>query len=76
MFSINRISPMLLRMNLPQIFTIYDIQALLKVPEDFQENILGRLILVYNCYSEQSACNLTKTKTPQLVFSGEIFENR
>ena len=76
MFSINKISPMILRMNLPQIFTIYDIQALQKVPEDFQENILGRVILVYNCYSEQSACNLTKRKSPQLVFSGENFENR
>ena len=43
--------------------------------EDFQENNLGRVILVYNRYSEQSVYNLTKTGTLQSVFSGEIFEN-
>ena len=26
--------------------------------EDFQENFLGGVILVYNCYSEQPVCNL------------------
>ena len=31
--------------------------------EDFQEHILGGVILVYICYSEQSACNLTKRRT-------------
>ena len=31
--------------------------------EDFQENILGGVILVYNPYSEQSVCNLTKRRT-------------
>ena len=31
--------------------------------EDFQEHILGGVILVYNCYSEQSVCNLTKRRT-------------
>ena len=43
--------------------------------KDFQENILGGTILVYNRYSEQPVCNLTKRKTLQPVFSGEIFEN-
>ena len=31
--------------------------------ENFQENILGGVILVYNRYSEQSVCNLTKRRT-------------
>ena len=62
-------------MNLPWIFTIYDIYALQKLSEDFQENIFGRVILVYDCYSEQSVSNLTKMRTLQPVFSGEIFEN-
>ena len=44
--------------------------------EDFQENILGGVILVYNRYSEQSVCNLTKRRTLLTVFSGEIFRNR
>ena len=43
--------------------------------EDFQENSLGGGILVYNRYSEQTVRNLTKRRTPPLVFSGEIFEN-
>ena len=43
--------------------------------EDFQENILGGVILVYNRYSEQSACNLINKKTLPPVFSGNIFEN-
>ena len=42
--------------------------------EDFQENILGGVILIYNCYSEQSVCNLTKRMTLSPVFPGEIFE--
>ena len=42
---------MLLRMNLPWIFTIYDIYAFQKLSEDFQENIFSRVILVYDCYS-------------------------
>ena len=75
MFSIDKNSTMLLRMNLPWIFTIYDIYALQKLSEDFQENIFGRVILVYDCYSEQSVSNLTKMRTLQPVFSGEIFEN-
>ena len=36
--------------------------------EDFQENILGRSILIHNCYSEQSVFNLTKTRTLQPDF--------
>ena len=44
--------------------------------EDFQENILGGVILVYNRYFEQSVCNLTKRSTLSTVFSGEIFRNR
>ena len=43
--------------------------------EDFQENILDGVILVYNRHSEQSVCNLTKRRTLPLVFPGEIFEN-
>ena len=33
------------------------------------------IILVYNRYSEQPLCNLTKRSTLPPVFSGEIFEN-
>ena len=33
------------------------------------------VILVYNRYSDQPVCNLTKRGTPPPVFSGEIFEN-
>ena len=76
MFGIHKMSPLLLRINLSQIFTIYDIQALQKLSEDFQENILSGVILVYNRYSEQPICNLTKRRTLPPVFSGEIFENR
>ena len=43
--------------------------------EDFQEKILGGVILVYNRHSEQSVCNLTKRSTLPPVFPGEIFEN-
>ena len=46
-----------------------------KLSEDFQENILGGVILVYNRYSEQSVWNLTKRRTLPPVFSGKIFEN-
>ena len=46
-----------------------------KLLEDFQENILGGVILVYNRYPEQSVCNLTKRRTLPPVFPGEIFEN-
>ena len=41
MFSLDKMSLMLLGMNLPQIFIIYDIKALRKLSEDFQENILS-----------------------------------
>ena len=57
MFGINKIPTFLLRINSPQIFTIYNIWALRKISEDFQEHILGGVILVYNHYSEQSVCN-------------------
>ena len=40
--------------------------------EDFHENILGGVILVYNRYSEQSVCNLNKRRTLPPLFSGEI----
>ena len=43
--------------------------------EDFQEDILGGVILVYNHHSEQSVCNLTIKRTLPPVFPGEIFEN-
>ena len=39
------------------------------------QKILGRVILVYYCYCEQSVCNLTKRRTLQPIFSGEIYEN-
>ena len=48
MFSIDKMLPFLLTMNLPRIFTIY---------------------------SGLSVCNLTKGRTLQPVFLGEIFEN-
>ena len=41
----------------------------------FQKNILGGAILVYNRYSEESVCNLTKRRTLPPFFSGEIFKN-
>ena len=37
--------------------------------------IIGRFILVYYHYSEESVYNLIKRRTPQPVFSGESFEN-
>ena len=74
MFGIHKMSPLVLRINLSQVFTIYDIQPLQKLSED-QENILGGVILVYNRYSEQPVCNLTKRMTLILVFPGGIFEN-
>ena len=46
-----------------------------KFSEDFQENILSGVILVYNRLPEQPICNLTKRRTLPSVFSGEIFEN-
>ena len=75
MFGIHKMSPLLLRINVPQIFTIYDIYSLRKLSEDFQENNLGEVIVVYNPYSEQPVFNLTKRRTLPPVFSGEIFEN-
>ena len=74
MFSIDKMPLLLLRMNLPQIFTVY--LGAPKAFEDFQENILGRVILVYNRYSEHSVCNLTKRRSVQTKFSEESFENR
>ena len=72
MFSIHKMSPLLLRINLYQIFIINDIQ---KISEDFQVNILCGVILVYNRYSEQPICNLAKRRTLPPIFSGESFEN-
>ena len=48
MLDIHKMSPLPLRINLPQIFAIYNIQALRKLSEDFQENSVGGVILVYN----------------------------
>ena len=47
----------LLRINLSQLYTIFDIQALRKLLGDFQDKILCGAILVCNRYSEQSICN-------------------
>ena len=46
-----------------------------KLSEDFQENILGGVILVYSHYSEQLFCNFTKKRFLLPVLSGEIFES-
>ena len=70
MFGIDKLLTLLLRIDSPQIFTIYNIQALRKLSQDFQENILGGLILVYCYYPEQSVCNLTKRRTLTPEFSG------
>ena len=51
MFDIDKMSPLLLRIYLPQLFTIYNIWALRKLSEDFQEDVLGGVILLYNRYS-------------------------
>ena len=72
MFGIDKMSPLLLRINLPQVFTIYIIWVLRKLSEDFQEDILGGVILLYNCYS---VCNLTKRRTLSSAFFRQIFEN-
>ena len=74
MSDINKMSSLLLRIYLSQIFTISDIWAFRKLSIDFQENFLCRVILK-NRYSEQSLCNLAKRRTLPPVFSGEIFEN-
>ena len=47
MIDIDKMSPLLL----PQVFTIYNIWALRKLSEDFQEDVLGGVILLYNRYS-------------------------
>ena len=73
MFDIHKILSLLLTINLPQIFTIYDIQGLRQLLEDLRQNILGGATLVYNRYSEQLVCNLTKRRTLPPVFSGKNF---
>ena len=45
MFGIDKMQALLVSMNLPQIFTIYDIYVLRMLPKDFQENILGEVNL-------------------------------
>ena len=75
MFGMDKMSPLLLRINLPQIFTIYDIYALWNLSKDFQENILRGIVAIYNRYSEQSVYNLTKRRTLPPVFSRDIFKN-
>ena len=44
---------------------------------NFQKNILGGVILVYNRHSEQSVCNLTKRRTLPLleIRTQRIFNN-
>ena len=46
MLGFSKMSLLLPRINLPQMFTIYDIYALCKLSKDSQENILGVVILV------------------------------
>ena len=75
MFGIDKMLTLLLRINSPQIFTIYNILALRKLSQDFQQNILAEVILVYCRYSEQSVCNLTKRRILIPEFCGEIFKN-
>ena len=75
MFGVYKMSPLLLRINFSEIYTIYDIQALQKLSEDLQENILSGVILICDRYSEQPICNLTKIRKLPPVFSREIFEN-
>ena len=74
-FGIDKMLTLLLRINSPQIFTIYNIQELRKLSEDFQENTLGAFILAYDRYSEQSVCNLTKRRALTPEFFGESFKN-
>ena len=71
MFGIDKMLALLLRINSPQMFTIYIIQALRKLSEGFQENILGGVILVYDRDYEQSVCTLPKRRTLTLGTSGQ-----
>ena len=48
MFGIDKMSPLLLRINLPQVFTICNIWALRKLAEDFQEDVVDGVIFLYN----------------------------
>ena len=48
MFGSDKMSPLLLRINLPQVFTICNIWVLRKLSEDFQENVLDGIIFLYN----------------------------
>ena len=75
MFVVDKMLTLLLRINSPHIFTVYIIYALRKVSENFQENIIGGVLLVYDRYSEQSLYNLTKRRTVTPEFSGEMFKN-
>ena len=45
MFGIDKMQALLVSINLPQIFTIYDIYVLRMLQKDFQENILGEVNL-------------------------------
>ena len=75
MFGIDKMQALLVSINLPQIFTIYDIYVLRMLPKDFQENILGEVNLGKNHCSEHSVCNLIKRRTLPPVFSGKIFKS-
>ena len=75
MFVVDKMLTLLLRINSPHIFTVYIIYALRKVSENFQENIIGGVLLVYDRYSEQLLYNLTKRRTVTPECSGEMFKN-
>ena len=67
MFGIDKVLTLLrLQINSPQISTIYNIYALRKLSEHFQENILGGVILIHDRYFQRSVGNLTKRGT--LIF--------
>ena len=51
MLGTEKMSSLLLRINLSQIFTIYNLWALRKLSEDFQEDVLSEIILLYTRFS-------------------------
>ena len=51
MLGIDKMSSLLLRINLSQIFTIFNLWALRKLSEDFQEDVLSEIILLYTRFS-------------------------
>ena len=75
MFGIEKVLTLLLRLIHLKYLQSITFRRLKKLLEDFQENILGEVILVYDCYSEQSVCKLTKRSALTPKFSGEVFKN-